>query len=266
MPDPETRDPEDGWYQDPSGSHLFRWWARSWSDHVSDGTRVERSLLPYKSGPIRFLIPLMFVPAGATLLLLALMIYGDPFPVSRFGVAREGPDLVVVNAVCPGERLLSVELSRGVPEGGDRSEILWQIFDSTPLREKFSFGDAGPNVVSSTPFLAELRPDDILALRVVTTDLDSSYALDFRPREIPDTGVLSFDSVYADYAGFAESVLEQTPCGDARGPELSRSVKMMAFGTFVIAGVGVLVLVRTRRARRRHSPSDTWDPPSTRRR
>jgi hypothetical protein len=186
---------------------------------------------------------LAFVVAG-------FAVMGDPFPLSRAGVAAERDGFMVVNGVCPGERVLEVTLARQTASGPYIE--LWGVAGDAALPERLSFGSTPPGMRTVTALSEPLSPHEALSLIVVTSELDSPYSMDFVLDEVPSTGVLSFGEVYPTFDAFARAAVADTPCGDPyskNGAERFAVVAML-FGAGVgVVGVTLLLLAHRSRVR-----------------
>lgn len=175
-----------------------------------------------------------------------LAVMGDPFPISRVGVVA-GPDgLVIVNAVCPGERLTDVRIGEHTDDGPYRE--VWHIRGDAPLPARLQLGAAPVGFETVTEY--EAQPDDTapLSLSVVTNELRSPYSMDFELGDVPTTGVLSYDEVFPTIAEFERATVGSTPCGDPYSERRSQRVLRTALIVTALAGAsGVTLLVFSRR-------------------
>ena len=202
-----------GWYPDPGGSGRFRWWDGAWTPHLS-GAEPLRPMRRLRSIGVLFLVPLLAIP-----FVLLLAIYGDPYPVSRAGVAA-GPDgLEVVNAICPGEQLTGIRLVR-LGEPGSSPTTIWQVTGSAPLHERLVVGSPIEGLTTDVAFVDSAGGADSLVLYVYTSDIGSPYyPLEFQLSEVPSVGVLSYGATYSSFDEFSRASLRDTRCGDPSGKQ-----------------------------------------------
>jgi hypothetical protein len=243
-----------GWYSDPTGRHLYRWWSGGWRDQVADGPVVGND--PLRP---RWRTRLASVLA-AQLLLLPFVAYlsvgGTPYPMSRVGVTMDTGSLQVLNVACPGERLLEITLRR-VSLDWERSTVLWSATGNAPLPEDVDLGDVLPELTTQTPLTREIRPTEQLSLRVVTSDLEGlEFPLDFTLDQVPDTGVLSFNGTFATLAAYRADVLTGTPCEDPSGKNAAgRVLERVVIGQFIAFAASVAIALPMRRYPPPRSPA-----------
>jgi hypothetical protein len=235
-----------GWFPDGDGG--LRWWdGEAWTPHRAVPIRVRPA--QRRRGLLGVGIA-MLACAPLTLAVGGLMLMGDPFPISRVGVIRDGDAVVVVNGVCPGERLESVTLARRAEDG--RSEALWRIEGDAPMVGRLLVGSVPEGMSATTP-LSELPGDDTpLVLSVVTDELTNPYSMEFTMGDVPADGVLSYRATYATLDAFTAHVLESTPCGDpysrGRGNRVAVTMGFIALAA-AICGTGLIVADRWFRRR-----------------
>jgi hypothetical protein len=244
--------PLPGWYADPRGRHQYRWWSGGWSGLVADGPVVGHD-------PLRPRWRTWLGTALAAQLLLAplvayLFIGGTPYPVSRVGVTAQSDGLRVLNVPCPGERLLDIALRRVSP-GGEDSTLLWSAAGDAPLPELVDVGGIVPGLTTQRPLTTVIRPADQLSLRVVTSDTGRlGFPLDFTVRDVPETGVFSFDGTFDNVNAYRAHVLADTPCGDPSGKNADGSMLgKVIVGQLIASAAGFAIAVPVRRYPPPHS-------------
>jgi hypothetical protein len=141
------------------------------------------------------------------------LIGGDPYPVSRVGLASDGGEIRIVIAGCPGERLRHIELYRLTPSRDAPGTLLWAIAGDAPVPPALTIGDDMQALRRRVPLREPVQSTDALALKVTTNDLEHSV-LDFTRRDLPSAGVFFFGVVHDSEDEFRASVLKQTPCDD----------------------------------------------------
>ncbi len=187
--------------------------------------------------------------AASAFLAAFMAVFGDPFPISRVGVMSGPGGVEIVNAVCPGERLVEITLSRRT-ETGPYDE-LWRIRGDVALPERLVLGSTPPGMETMTPLDGAVSSAEPLSLKVVTSELDSPYSMEFTMADVPDDGVLSFDHEYPTIESFAHAVLDDTPCGDPyskKGPGHFAGIMVAIGGGLALVGATLIVWAR-RRAR-----------------
>jgi hypothetical protein len=167
-----------------------------------------------------------------------------------WGVSSDGDGVVIVNAVCPGERVVEITLWRRTDSGPH--EELWRIAGDAPLPERLDLGAVPDGMRTAAPLRRPSTAQEPLSLKVVTSELDSSYSMDFTLEDIPSQGVLSFGDVYTTDAAFAQAVFDDTPCGDPyseKGSQQFARITLIVAGGAAVSGVSLFVAARHRRSR-----------------
>ena len=237
-----------GWYHDGGG--WLRWWdGTRWTEHRAAPATAMAAQPPQRGrGSDRRLIAgcLLLATAGLAFIFSVFSIMGDPYPISRTGVATDGDGFAVANAVCSGERLREVTLSRRTETGP--WVVLWQISGDAPLPDRLAFG-ATPAGMRTGVQLDGLPPDDeALDLQVVTSELDHSYSMEFALRDVPADGVLSFGTVYTSTDDFERAMFDDTSCGDPDGKRGAGRFAAIVLAVGAAAGVaGVVLVARSKR-------------------
>lgn len=242
---------EPGWYRDPTERHEYRWWTQKWTTRVGDrGIAGHDPLRP----AWRRVLGLVLVGQIAVMpIVVFLLIGGDPYPRSRVGVtADEIGRIEVLNVACPGERLQRIELSHQ-PKVDVPAALIWAAEGDGPVPPVVVAGEDVPGLVSEVSLRAMPRPDDLLRVKVVTSELDFPAGLDFSVRDVPLVGVLSFEGVYGTVDDYRAAVLRQTPCSDPYGKEtLGRIADWTILTSLAAALIGAIVLL----------PVPRYPPPS----
>lgn len=189
---------------------------------------------------------------------LLLLAHGPASP--RFGVSRNGDDLVVVSAVCPGEQLTEVGLWRS---GADEETgvTVWKMSGPIEHIDEFRIGMPIDGMTESRPLEVPLRADDQLELSVSTTELRSPDALRFSPSDVVEGEVFTEYETYDDRSDFAEARFDRTPCDDPDNTQRERRLaRNLGLGLFGFLGVIVAAIAGI--VRRQRKPRQ-WPPPVT---
>lgn len=139
-------------------------------------------------------------------------VIGEVIDQSRSGVLVEDRGLSVVSAVCPGERLEAVRLTRiGGTEEVPEQEVIWEISGDGVFPDRFEIGEELPGLETVVPLFVTIDDNDQLIFRlrsnqltnvdpfafVVGEVLEGQVASSFPPRSVED---------------FRARVSEATPC------------------------------------------------------
>ena len=103
---------------------------------------------------------------------------------------------------------------------------------------------------TATALVEPLTSQEPLSLQVVTSELDSPYAMEFVLADVPSKGVLSFGSAYPTTEAFTKATLADTPCGDPyskKGVERFARIVLLGGAGAGLVGATLLVLARRRR-------------------
>ncbi len=196
---------------------------------------------------------IFLVVACAGVVVGGLAGFGDPYPISRAGVAADAAGLAVVNAVCPAERVREIALLQQTASGAYVE--LWHITGDAPLPPRVTVGATLAGMQTVVPLREPIDPDTRLAVRVVTSELDSPYEMEFVARDVPAVGVLSFGDVHRSVNAFERAAFADTPCGDPYSDSDAQAVTMAALvfsGAVGLVGLALLLLARARRIRSAH--------------
>lgn len=252
-PAPTGEQPPAGWYR--TEGWTLQWWdGVRWTEHRVVPLPVSA---PPARGPLGWLGLVFALSPLVTLTIAGFLVMGDPYLSSRAGVASSGGEVHVVNAVCPGERLTEVRLTR-LTSNGAPAEVLWSATGSVPLPAQFLLGDAPAGMVTTKSLVRTLRPADELSLTVRTDQLEHPEPLEFSLRQLPGAGVLGLDGTVRSVDQFRRTVLADMPCDDPYGEAHRRTVlnwALVGAATPVACGV-VLLLVDRRRRRKRSSGAE----------
>jgi hypothetical protein len=200
-----------GWCPDPTGRHEYRWWANKWTDQVGDSGKAGRD--PLRGARRRTAGRVLTGQLALLPFVVFFLIGGDPYPVSRVGVASEGGEIQIVIAACPGERLRRIELFR-FPSGRDvPGTRLWAVAGDAPVPPALAIGADVTGLDTEVSLREPVRSTDALALKVTTTDLGHSV-LDFTPSDLPSAGTFFYGVRHDNVDDFRAYALKQTPCDD----------------------------------------------------
>lgn len=192
----------------------------------------------------------LIASAGLILTVAALAAMGDPYPVSRAGVARSGNSFAVENVVCPGDRLIDITLRRRNADGS--SDELWHLTGDASVPSRLEFGETPDGMQSLVELSGPVDQGGSLQLRVRTSELSNASPMDFSPQDIPTDGIAGFGTTYAGRAEFSANVQAASPCGDPyRKAASGRRLAWVAVGSGCAALVGSGLLLNSRRRRSR---------------
>ncbi len=158
----------------------------------------------------------MVVGVNLVLGLLVLATFwaiGRSLDQTRSGVVNDNGTLVVVSAVCPGERLEAVRLFRINSEGEvSVNEELWVIEGDGDFPERFEIGEPLQGLNTTTALTERIGPNDELVFRLRSNQLQVVDAFQFVPADV--TGVVSVPELSVPTVGeFTARAVEATPCG-----------------------------------------------------
>lgn len=195
----------------------------------------------------------LLVVAGGTFMIAGVATMGDPYPLSRTGVVLDTNGLQVVNAVCPGNRLLRVELreSGTIDEPG---ATLWRVEGDAPLPRRLVVGQPVDDMQTRVP-LGELADDVALEVVVEIDEIGDSYPVVFTIGELQTNRIVTDGRTFATFDQFDSAMKEDVPCGDplnvARDRTILRTFGLVAGVLLLAAGVFAAVdVIGTRRRSR----------------
>jgi hypothetical protein len=169
-------------------------------------------------------------------------------------------EMQIVFAVCPGERLHRIELVRLAPDRDAAGTLLWAVAGDAAVPSALAIG-ADVAGLDTEVFLREpLQATDPLALDVTTSELDHT-PLEFIPKDVPSTGVLSFDVRHGSVEDFRAYALRQTPCDD---PDHKKVPGQIVDWLFVIQATAALIGAGLLASLPRYPPpsnAERWVPP-----
>jgi len=165
---------------------------------------------------------------------LALM--GDPGQMTRSGVVLDTNGLQVVNADCPGDRLLRVELreSGTIDEPGP---VRWKVEGDVSLPTRLIVGQPVDGMVTAQ-VLGVVAGETPLELVVETEELGVSYPVEFTITGLRPNEIVSDQGTFATFAEFDAAMKDAVPCGDPLQTDRDRSI-LLSFA--IIAGALLLV-------------------------
>jgi hypothetical protein len=225
-----------GWFADPTGRHLYRWWEpRGWTGHVWDGERLGRDMViaPWRRIAIVVLACLAALAVGVG----ALMAMGDVAFSGRSGLVRHDEALTIVSAVCPGERLLSLRLTEVDPTTGS-STVIWRITGDAPLPSELLAGHAPTGMTADSDYRVPAATANLL-LDIETSKLDFGNEVRATQADLIDGNVVGTDGRFADRDTFSRSVMDELPCDDPYGDHRQRRL----VGGALLAALTAVALV-----------------------
>ncbi len=233
------------WFADPTGRHRYRWWnGWTWTTYVWDEERGTASDGLMGRGR-RGVIAAGSVVAVLAVTLAGLLSMGDYDGVGRSGLRRTERGLTVLSAVCPGERLLALELD-AVDATGRRTAI-WRLSGSAPLPEEMTIGDVPLGMRATSP-LSAADPSSTLQLQLDTSELTHFNGLTVVAEALHDGRIAAAYDGYDDLQGFRNAAFHDLPCADPYGDrQEARLVLTMALVGAAGAAVSGLAFLTRRR-------------------
>lgn len=138
---------------------------------------------------------------------------GQVIDQSRSGVLVEDlGGLSVVSAVCPGERLEAVRLTRIVErEDVLEQEVIWEITGDGVFPDRFEIGAELPGLETVVPLFVTIDDNDQLIVRLRSNQLTSVDPFSFVVGEVIE-GQVASSFPPRSVEDFRARVLEATPC------------------------------------------------------
>jgi hypothetical protein len=237
-----------GWYADPTGRHEWRYWQPGWGDLAADGTTEVTD--PLRARWRRYLA---FALIAQLVLVPVLGFYyiqqGDKLD-ARVGVVQQGeqdpPDVSIVYAACPGERITHIALSRAGGKGV-LNTVIWSATGDAAADQPIEFGKTPDGMTEKVELAEPVAVHEKLVLLVSTNQLKDPNSLEFTMDDVPTSGAVSYHGTYSDDDAFRTAALDTTPCGAESSGNRRLLVKVM-IGEVLLAlvGVGLVTLPRYR--------------------
>lgn len=137
---------------------------------------------------------------------------GRSLDQTRSGVIDDNGTLVVVSAVCPGERLEAARLFRINGQETGEQELLWEVEGSGEFPERFEIGEPLAGLNTIVPLTQTIGDSDELIFRLRSDQLQAVDAFEFTPGTIDGVASVPEFSV-SSVSEFTDRALEATPCG-----------------------------------------------------
>ena len=165
---------------------------------------------PFPKARIAWIV--LFALASVLFMIGSMAMMGDPYPLSRSGVLIDTNGLQVVNAVCPGDRLLRVEL-RDQSTIDEPGPVRWALEGDASLPTHLVIGQPIDGMRTTVP-LGALNEDVTLEVFVEIEEIGVSNPIPFIIGELVPSRIETDRDMFDTYAEFERSTKDDVPCGD----------------------------------------------------